>query len=111
MRQGGYDVSPQAAITGAFFARGWRIASRAGAYNLYAFALANDGYMLAGNPNAMYRISPAGSAWESLGSIPVVGAVWYVYQPGAGVGLIWALPQTSDFNAPASSVVYVATYA
>ena len=35
-----------------------------------SFALANDGYALAGGPEGVYRSAPGKSAWESLGSPP-----------------------------------------
>ena len=76
-----------------------------------SFALANDGYALAGSPEGMYRSAPGKSAWESLGSPPTNDVYWYEYQPGAGSGMIWALPQTSATNAPPATQVYVASYA
>jgi photosystem II stability/assembly factor-like uncharacterized protein len=76
-----------------------------------SFALANDGYALAGSPDGMYRSAPGKSAWESLGSPPTNDVYWYVYQPGAGSGMIWALQQTSATNAPPATQVYVASYA
>ena len=79
--------------------------------NRESFALANDGYALAGGPEGVYRSAPGKSVWESLGSPPTNSFCWYVYQPGAGSGMIWASPQTSATNAPPATQVYVASYA
>lgn len=81
-------------------------------YDNEAFALANDGDVLAGNTVGMYRSSPSKSAWESLGAPPTsIDYYWYEYQPGTGSGTIWALPETSATNAGPAPQVYVASYA
>lgn len=88
----------------------WRNRDGVSPYDNYSFALANDGYALAGSLDGMYRSAPSKSAWESLGSPPATGVYWYEYQPGAGSGMIWAQPQTSATNAPPTAQIYIASY-
>jgi hypothetical protein len=66
----------------------WTDRDGVGEYDNEAFALANDGDVLAGDTVGMYRSSPGKSAWEPLGAPPTsTNYYWYEYQPGAGSAL------------------------
>lgn len=90
----------------------WKDRDSVGAQDNSAFALANDGYALAGDNTGVYRSSPGSGRWELLGQPPTSDALSYVYQSGAGAGSIWALPQNSGgYSAPLMTQIYVASYA
>lgn len=88
----------------------WTNRDSIGAQDNSTFALANDGYALASDLAGLYRSAPGASRWDSLGGPPAPGSYWYEYQPGAGAGLIWALPQMSGTDTLVTQV-YAAGYA
>lgn len=100
---------PKAPICSVDSGESWTSRSAASPEDVNAFALANDGAILAGDSHAVFRALPTGGAWNSLGTAPASGAFLYLYQPGTGVGVIWAIPQ-SQVVGPVTRV-YIASYA
>lgn len=67
-------------------------------------AIADDGAVLADDLNAVYRLAPGSSRWQSLGSPPQGAQPVVVYCPSPGAGILWTLPEY-----PASHI-YSASY-
>ena len=100
---------PKSPICSVDSGKTWTSRSAASPEDVNAFALANDGAILAGDSHAVFRALPIGGAWNSLGPAPASGAFTYRYQPGTGVGAIWAIPQPQVVG-PVTRV-YIAPYA
>ncbi|HEV2404558.1 MAG TPA: hypothetical protein VGR88_03850, partial [Ktedonobacterales bacterium] len=69
--------------------------------------IADDGDLLISALDALYRLSAASNAWQSLGTPP---HAYLTYCSAPGSGLLWAVP-SGQTGTGQQNVVYTASYA